>query len=82
MWSAHYLHGVLDMTPLIGFFGVALALAGYGIAGRFCDRCSAMTLEHLPRDGVNLGLGCHLALLMFHQSEPQEPVPPSFDGHL
>jgi hypothetical protein len=33
-------------------------------------------LEHLPRDGVNLRLGYHVALLMFRRSEPQHRSPP------
>jgi hypothetical protein len=62
MRSPHHLHGVLDMTPLIGFFGVTLALASQGIFGRLRNSSGAMSLEHLPRDGVDLGFGCHLAL--------------------
>jgi hypothetical protein len=31
-----------------------------------------MLFEHLPRDGVDLCLGCHLTLPVFPQSEPQE----------
>src|SRR6267378_5615477 len=62
MRSPHHLHGVLDMAPLIGFFGVALALASQGIFGRLRNSSGAMPLEHLPRDGVDLGFGCHLAL--------------------
>src|ERR1700737_1017588 len=33
MRSPHDLHGVFDMAPLPGFFGVALPLAGHGILG-------------------------------------------------
>lgn len=62
MRSPHHLHGVLDMTPLPGFFRLALALASQGMAGRFGDSVEAMPLEHLPRDGVDLHLGCHLTL--------------------
>jgi hypothetical protein len=62
MRSPHDLHGVLDMTPLRGFLRLALAFARQGIAGRLRDRSVAMPFEHLPRDGVDLGLGCHLAL--------------------
>src|ERR1700730_10155687 len=65
MRSAHHLHGVLDMTPLAGFFAIAPALAGQGILVRLGDSLQAMLLEHLPRDGVNLHFGCHVALLRF-----------------
>src|SRR5882757_5421317 len=72
MRSAHHLHGVLDMTPLLGLFRVALAFTSQRIAGRLGDGSDAMLLEHLPRDGVDLRLGCHLALPVFPQSEPRE----------
>jgi hypothetical protein len=62
MRSAHALDGVLDMTPLAGFLGLALVLARQRMAGRLRDRADAMRFEHLPCDGVDLGLGCHLAL--------------------
>jgi hypothetical protein len=62
MRSPHHLHGVLDVTPLRGFFRLALAFASQGIAGRLRDRSVAMPFKHLSRDGVDLGLGCHLAL--------------------
>ena len=56
------LHGVFDMAPLAGFFRLALALAIQGVAGRLRDRFETVPLEHLPRDGVDLHLGYHLAL--------------------
>jgi len=62
MRSSHHLHGVLDMTPLIGFLGVALALASQGIPGCLGDGSQAMSLEYLPRDRVDLRFGRHLAL--------------------
>src|ERR1700704_5062694 len=62
MRAPHHLHGVLDVTPLLGFIGLALALASQGIAGRLGDRLEAVLLDHLPGDGVNLHLGYHVAL--------------------
>src|SRR5687768_5127600 len=62
MRSPHHLHGVFDVAPLAGFFRITLALASHGVLGRLGDRARAMPLEHLPRDGVDLGLRCHLAL--------------------
>src|SRR5260370_41618751 len=62
MWAPHHLHGVLDVTPLLCFIGLALALASQGIAGRFGDRLEAVLLDHLPGDGVDLHLGYHVAL--------------------
>lgn len=64
MRSPHHLHGVLDMAPLFGFVGVALALASHGIPRRLGDSLEAVLLEHLPRNRVNLHLGYHVALLM------------------
>jgi hypothetical protein len=74
MWSSHHLHGVLDMTPLPGFFGIAYALAGQRILSRLGDGLRAMLLEHLARDRVNLHFGYHFALLMFCHSEPQRSM--------
>jgi len=62
MRAAHHLHGVLDMTPLAGFCGLAVMLAFQRIAGSFRNRRGTVPLEHLARDGVDLHLGCHLAL--------------------
>ena len=76
MRSPHSLHGVLDMTPLRGFFRLALALASLGIAGRLGDRLEAVLLDHLPGDGVDLHLGCHVALLMHSAAEIGSVVPP------
>src|SRR5258708_39762821 len=63
MRSPHHLHGVFDVAPLSGFFGVALVLASLGILGRLDDSLEAVLLEHLTRDHVNLYLGYHVALL-------------------
>src|SRR6266581_954912 len=63
--SSHDLHGVFDVTPLAGFFGVALVRASFGIVGRLGDSVKAVLLDHLPRDRVDLYLGYHVALLMF-----------------
>ena len=68
MRSPHHLHGVFDVAPLSGLFGVALVLASFGIVGRLGDSIKAVLLEHLPRDRVNLYLGYHVALLMFHHA--------------
>src|SRR6266403_1508893 len=68
MRSPHQLHGVFDVAPLFGFFGVALVLASLGILGRLDDSLEAVLLEHLTRDHVNLYLGYHVALLMFHHA--------------
>src|SRR5437868_5271875 len=69
MRSAHDLHGVLDMTPLAGLFRLAHAFASHGVAGRPGDCFDAVPLEHLPRDGVDFHLGCHLALPAIHRAE-------------
>src|ERR1700687_4893455 len=69
MRAPHHLHGILDMTPLFGFFGLALALASLGIPGRLGDRLEAVLLDHLPGDGVDLHLRCHVALLMHSAAE-------------
>ncbi len=68
MRSPHHLHGVFDVAPLSGFFGVALVLASQSILGRLGDRLEAVLLEHLTRDHVNLYLRYHVALLMFHHA--------------
>src|ERR1700686_410332 len=68
MRSPHHLHGVFDVAPLSGFFGVALVLASLGILGRLHDSLEAVLLEHLTRDHVNLYLRYHVALLMFHHA--------------
>src|SRR6478672_13339294 len=66
MRSPHHLHGVFDVAPLPGFFGVALVLASLGILRRLDDSLEAVLLEHLTRDHVNLYFRYHVALLMFH----------------
>src|SRR5258706_12469591 len=68
MRSPHHLHGVFDVAPLSGFFGVALVLASFGILGRLDDSLKAVLLEHLTRDHVNLYFRYHVALLMFHHA--------------
>ena len=76
MRSPHHLHGVFDVAPLPGFFGVARILASLGILGRLGDSLEAVLLEHLTRDHVNLYFGYHVALLKFdHAPEPQRPMP-------
>jgi hypothetical protein len=65
MRSPHHLHGIFDMAPLPGFFGVALVLASLGILRRLDDSLEAVLLEHLTRDHVNLYFRYHVALLMF-----------------
>src|SRR5712671_3561307 len=65
MRAPHHLHGVFEMTPFLGFLGIALAFAGLGIAGRLRDRLKAVLFKHLPRDGVDLHLGDHVALPVF-----------------
>src|SRR6202035_238887 len=72
MRAAHHLHGVLDMTPLFGFFAIALAFASHGILGRLGDGLQAVFLQHLPRDRVNLHFGHHVTLLMFRHLQPRE----------
>src|SRR5258705_3627611 len=62
MRPPHQLHGVLDMTPLLGLIDVALALAGLCVLRGLRDRSEAVLLHHLPRDGVDLNLGHHGAL--------------------
>src|SRR6266568_9055748 len=62
MRAPHHLHGVLDVTPLLGFICLALVLASLGIAGRLGDRLVAKLNNHLPGDGVDLHLGYHVAL--------------------
>ena len=71
MRSPHHLHGVLDMTPLRGFLGIALAFAGLRIVGRLCDGGEAVLLHHLARNRVDLHFRHHVALPGFHQSPPQ-----------
>ncbi len=68
MRSPHHLHGVFDVAPLSGLFGVALVLASFGIVGRLGDSIKAVLLEHLPRNRVNLYLGYHVALLTFRHA--------------
>src|ERR1700722_5259941 len=68
MRSPHHLDGILDMAPLLGFVSIALFLAGQRVPGRMGDRLHAVPLEHLPRNGVNLRFGHHVALLVFHPS--------------
>ena len=72
MRSSHHLHGVLDMTPLPCFLSIAFALASHRILGCLGDCRQAMLLQHLSRDGVNLHLGYHPALL-----EVSDQPPPS-----
>jgi hypothetical protein len=72
MRSPHDLHGIFDVAPLSGFFAVALILASLGILGRLGDSLEAVLLEHLTRDHVNLYLGYHVALLMFHHAPNPE----------
>ena len=62
--SPHHLHGVLDVAPLIGLLGFALAFASLRILSRLRDRREAVPLEHLPRDHVNLHFRYHVALPM------------------
>ena len=45
MRSPHHLDGILDMTPLAGFLGIALALAGQRILGRLGDGLQAVLLD-------------------------------------
>src|SRR5438034_3707705 len=79
MRSLHELHGVLDMTPLAGLFGLAFAFASNRVLRRLGDGRWAMPLEHLPRDGVDLHLGRHGALLRCF-GDQIEPVPRSCCG--
>src|SRR6267143_1897442 len=66
MRSPHDLHGVFDVGPLSGFFGVALVLASLGILGCLSDSLEALLL--LTCDRVNLYLSYNVALLMFRHS--------------
>jgi hypothetical protein len=76
MRSLYDLHGAFDMAPLLGFFGLALALASQGIFGRLGDRLKAVLVDHLPRDRVNLRLGHHVALpCVPPRPEPQRLIP-------
>jgi hypothetical protein len=52
MRSPHHLHGVFDMAPLSGFFGVALVLARLGILGRLGDSLEAVVCT----DNLNAGV--------------------------
>src|SRR4051812_45499948 len=74
MRSPHEFHGVFDVAPLSGFFGVALLLASLGILGRLGDSLGAVLLEHLPCDHVNLYLRYHVALLMFHHARNRKDL--------
>ena len=69
--SPHQLHGVLDMAPLPGFIGIALALASLRIVGGLRDRGETVLLHHLARNRVDLHFRHHVALPGFHQSTPQ-----------
>jgi len=71
MRSSHQLHGVFDVTPLPGFLGVALALAGQCIVCSLRDRGEAVLLHHLARNRVDLHFRHHVALPGFHQSMPR-----------
>jgi len=57
--SAHDLHGVGDVTPFLGFIGLAAALAGLSLFGGLGNRGETMPFQHLPSDSVNLNLGHH-----------------------
>src|ERR1700743_2347316 len=65
MRTAHHLHGVFDMAPLPGIVVLAAAFAHLRLLRGLGDRRSAVLLEHLPRDGVNLGFRHHVVLLTF-----------------
>src|SRR5215467_5123775 len=60
MRPAHHFHGIFDVTPLPGLFGVALVLAGHGILRGLGDGSMAVLLEHLSCDRVNLHLRYHV----------------------
>src|SRR5713226_9989883 len=82
MRSSHHLHGVLDMTPLIGFLGVALALASQGIPAAWA-MAPKPCRSSICRAIVWICVSDVISLsLMFRQSEPQEPVPRSCCGFL
>ena len=65
MRPPHHFHGIFDVTPLPGLFGVALVLASHGILRGLGDGPMAVLLEHLPCDRVNLHLRYHVVLPMF-----------------
>src|SRR5690349_23826333 len=62
--SPHHLHGLGNMTPLLRFVVFAPAFACLGLLRGLRDRRGTMLLEHLARDGVHLGFGYHVALLV------------------
>src|SRR5467141_2640357 len=62
MRPPHHLHGIFEMSPLLGFLGIALALASNRILRRLGDSLGTVLLKHLPRNRVNLHLGDHVAL--------------------
>src|SRR5579864_2700709 len=62
--AAHHLHRRFDVTPLLGVVAVALALALLRLLGGLRDRLKTVLLEHLARDGVDLHLRNHVALLL------------------
>ena len=54
MRAPHHLHGIFDMAPFPGFFGIALALARQRLLRRLRDRRQTVLFKHLPCDHVNL----------------------------
>src|SRR6266705_130448 len=56
MRAPHHLHGVLDVTPLLGFIVLALALANQGIAGRCgsLETAEPQVSFHLPPYNLSL----------------------------
>jgi hypothetical protein len=68
MRSTYDLHGVFDVTPFLGFVSIALGFTGLRVSRCLRNRLQAVLLKHLPRDGMNLQLGCHGALLQIKSS--------------
>jgi hypothetical protein len=59
MRTAHDLHGVGDVTLLLGLIGLATALTRLRLFGSLRNCSETMPFQHLPRDGVDLELGHH-----------------------
>src|SRR5437762_14227968 len=62
---AHYLHGVFDMPPGFGQFGLAFCLEFDGVLGCFRNGFGTMCFQQLPRIVVDFDFSHGVILLSF-----------------